>query len=275
MWGEPVTATIQVQRDGVATSHVLETTLTIGRSADNAIVLEGEEVSRHHGVLALEGSRVLFTDLGSANGSRVGGVEANPREARQLGDGQELQIGKYSIRLQAGTSPPQGSSPTPRHTNSGTEVLEAWLEIDVGGQTSRRALSGDLFSVGRSASADIVLDSQYVSREHFALRRVGGTFQAEDKGTTNGLRVNGQPVTTRQLADGDVIEPADGVSLRFRLPVAAPAVQAEQTLLIAGNREVTVGRDPGCDVTLQHPAVSRRPGRHGPRTQQGGLVEEL
>ena len=43
--------------------------LTLGRLADNDIVLEGNDISRHHLKLEWDGSRVTVTDLGSSNGT--------------------------------------------------------------------------------------------------------------------------------------------------------------------------------------------------------------
>jgi pSer/pThr/pTyr-binding forkhead associated (FHA) protein len=63
------------------------------------------------------------------------------------------------------------------------------------------------FLLGRSRSqADLVLDDPNVSRQHAAIERVGDTWVLADLGSTNGCYVEGQRVSRRQLADGDVIE---------------------------------------------------------------------
>lgn len=65
----------------------------------------------------------------------------------------------------------------------------------------------DRFLLGRSKSqADLVLDDPNVSRQHAAIERVGDTWVLADLGSTNGCYVDGQRVSRRQLADGDVIE---------------------------------------------------------------------
>jgi hypothetical protein len=43
--------------------------MTIGRDADNAIVLDSDDVSRHHARLDFDGATVTVTDLGSTNGT--------------------------------------------------------------------------------------------------------------------------------------------------------------------------------------------------------------
>ena len=47
--------------------------ITFGRSQDNDIVFDDQSVSRHHGYLLVEGSKVYVVDDGSLNGIRVNG----------------------------------------------------------------------------------------------------------------------------------------------------------------------------------------------------------
>jgi pSer/pThr/pTyr-binding forkhead associated (FHA) protein len=67
---------------------------TIGRSPDCGIFLDDVTVSRRHAVLLEREGGYFIEDLGSLNGTYV-----NRRriESTQLGDGDELQIGKYRL----------------------------------------------------------------------------------------------------------------------------------------------------------------------------------
>jgi hypothetical protein len=47
--------------------------MSIGRAADNHLVIADESVSSHHGEIALEGGTWVLTDLGSTNGTKIGG----------------------------------------------------------------------------------------------------------------------------------------------------------------------------------------------------------
>lgn len=47
--------------------------VTLGRSIDNDIILEADDVSRHHAQIKLKGGHYVVTDLNSANGTRVNG----------------------------------------------------------------------------------------------------------------------------------------------------------------------------------------------------------
>jgi pSer/pThr/pTyr-binding forkhead associated (FHA) protein len=50
-----------------------KTVLTLGRAADNDIVIDDAEVSRHHARLTLQGNNRVLEDLGSRNGTFVNG----------------------------------------------------------------------------------------------------------------------------------------------------------------------------------------------------------
>ncbi len=81
----------QVLRDGsVREVPVDGTLLTIGRDADNGLVLDGPRVSRHHARLRARHGLLVLTDLGSANGVRVNGTRVS--EAA-LGAGDRIEIG--------------------------------------------------------------------------------------------------------------------------------------------------------------------------------------
>jgi hypothetical protein len=69
----------------------------IGRAGDNDVVLADERVSRHHGVLASRQGTLVYTDLGSTNGSYVGGVSVTEIA---LGQGDRLQLGDSTVTVQ-------------------------------------------------------------------------------------------------------------------------------------------------------------------------------
>lgn len=64
--------------------------MTLGRSMDNAIVLRDSRVSRHHGRLQGRQGALVYTDLGSTNGSRVNGIAV---DEVVLGEGDRIEIG--------------------------------------------------------------------------------------------------------------------------------------------------------------------------------------
>jgi hypothetical protein len=71
--------------------------------------------------------------------------------------------------------------------------------------------------LGRGTEADVRLSDTGVSRRHAEVRVEPGSIVVADLGSTNGTRLNGRPVTTSALSDGDVIE-LGGSRLVFRDP---------------------------------------------------------
>jgi pSer/pThr/pTyr-binding forkhead associated (FHA) protein len=59
--------------------------------------------------------------------------------------------------------------------------------------------------VGRDPGCDVRLGSIRVSRYHCCLTGAGGEVVVRDLGSTNGLRINGQRVTTGRLRPGDTL----------------------------------------------------------------------
>jgi len=60
--------------------------------------------------------------------------------------------------------------------------------------------------VGRTGDVHLRLPDPGVSRRHLEVRRRGAELVLTDLGSTNGTRVNGRPVQTQVLRDGDRIE---------------------------------------------------------------------
>ena len=80
------------------TVEVGATPTTIGRATDNEIVLADNRISRHHGRLQARRGTLVYTDLGSTNGSRVNGIRA---DEIVLGLGDRLQLGDVVLVVEA------------------------------------------------------------------------------------------------------------------------------------------------------------------------------
>ena len=66
-------------------------------------------------------------------------------------------------------------------------------------------LSSDSVTIGRLADCDVVLTDKGASRKHAQLRLRDGSWTITDLGSTNGTRLNGQTIQSRELSDGDKI----------------------------------------------------------------------
>ncbi len=68
--------------------------LTIGRNPENHLFLDDVTVSRHHARVIRDATGFVVEDLNSLNGTYVNRRRV---ERHHLGDGDELQIGKYKL----------------------------------------------------------------------------------------------------------------------------------------------------------------------------------
>ncbi|WP_410661227.1 FHA domain-containing protein, partial [Amycolatopsis sp. lyj-112] len=93
-------------------------------------------------------------------------------------------------------------------------ALAASLQLDDGSNRSYSLKQGGNV-VGRGQDADFRLPDTGVSRRHLEITWDGQSATLADIGSTNGTTVNGTPVQTWQLADGDVIRVGHS-SLVFR-----------------------------------------------------------
>ncbi len=136
---------------------------------------------------------------------------------------------------------------------------------------------GERLTVGRGINNDIVTADPRASRLHATVERAGpgAGWTLIDPGSTNGTFVNGQRAGRADLRDGDLIQIGDftlivelsdsvarrdeqhdgtmiGVSLGESPPGAIPDI-----LDLRAQPIVTIGRDPGNGLTLDHPQISR------------------
>lgn len=86
-----ITITILEGLERGRTFRKLETPVSIGREEDSTIQLNDERVSRIHAKIQEDDGRVLLTDTGSTNGTRLNG---HPIQLRVLRPGDHIQIGR-------------------------------------------------------------------------------------------------------------------------------------------------------------------------------------
>jgi len=76
--------------------------LTIGRATDNDLVAVDGRVSRHHGRIVGRRGTLVYSDLGSTNGSRVNGVLVTEVV---LGVGDRLEVGDTALVVEVAGAP--------------------------------------------------------------------------------------------------------------------------------------------------------------------------
>ena len=126
----------------------------------------------------------------------------------ELRTDRRLSLGECGIDARVVNSPPAvvrrpGVPPAAERPLAGEVVPAAF--VDVGGRLVPVPPAGAL--IGRSGDADIVIAASEVSRHHAQIVPDDGGWTVIDLGSTNGVRVNGQPIgVPTRLEDGDVIE---------------------------------------------------------------------
>ncbi len=73
-------------------------TITVGRSADNQLAIDEISVSRRHARLSVESGRLMIEDLGSANGTFIGGQRLAPNNPGLVSEDQAVRLGDVEIR---------------------------------------------------------------------------------------------------------------------------------------------------------------------------------
>jgi sporulation protein YlmC with PRC-barrel domain len=104
---------------------------------------------------------------------------------------------------------------------------------------------GDDLSIGRFSDNDIVIQDKSVSRHHASITRQNNTLTVWDKGSTNGVVVNGLKVQSAELRNGDVV----WIGARYHL---------KTTISLPNQRESTLTAPPDfCASTRVNSLESR------------------
>jgi pSer/pThr/pTyr-binding forkhead associated (FHA) protein len=247
---------------------------SIGRKEGNTIRLTERNVSRDHaklhkanGAAPREGSvnpiTYVLEDLTSYNGVYVNGMRV--AQAQELVHGDLIQIGDYRIVLQDDQAVeeepvpmdsedlkatiPQASIPSAlRNTNAGFLDKPNRL-IMLAGPTpgEEYPLVDDRLTIGRAEDATISVNHNSVSRLHCEVHALGeGRFEIVDKGSSNGVRVNGADLRRGIIEAGDVIELGD-VKFKFvgQGQLFRPGSTDSQQLAAISNRSTMVATGQG------------------------------
>jgi pSer/pThr/pTyr-binding forkhead associated (FHA) protein len=79
------------------------------------------------------------------------------------------------------------------------------LRLGAGGSPRVHHGADEVTTIGSVAGATVVLADPAVSRKHAAIRKVDGSYELADLGSTNGVYVNGHKVPKKTLEIGDII----------------------------------------------------------------------
>ncbi|MDF2445125.1 MAG: hypothetical protein K0S46_361 [Moraxellaceae bacterium] len=148
-------------------------------------------------------------------------------------------------------------------------------------------------SIGRDKSNSLVINDEGVSVFHAELRQEDGKVFIWDSGSVNGTFVNGEKVSgKREVKAGDVLRfhlidvqlldpskgPAPELPAAVKRELEKPALPQWQVKALTGtisgkmflvDGTKIIGRDPGCDIIISGPHVSRR---HAELSIRGGKL---
>lgn len=215
--------------------------LTIGRSPDNAVIIDNPAVSGHHARVYSESGAVILEDLNSTNGTYVNG-QHTPR--RLLRNGDVVLIGKHQLvfeHTQAAAVPPQlpalGDTvylDTQQHRALRASLEEARTEAQarqapkppaprrvgvlqvIAGRAEQTEydLEAHTSLIGKSPEALVRLHGWFKPAVALAIARGSDGYVATPMGGRT--TINNELLDKRQaLQDGDVLN-VNGLVLEFR-----------------------------------------------------------
>ncbi|MCH7706061.1 MAG: FHA domain-containing protein [Chloroflexi bacterium] len=277
----------------------------IGRGSENDVVVDDPAVSREHATISFENGHYVVEDAGSSGGTIVEGTAAGGQtilssgSTLQLGETELVFMQSDSPAPMSGTGMGTGIGGGEPGRPGETLVMEqpstvmAWLAVTAGSDKGKtfQLKEGDT-TIGRGQDNDLVIADAAVSRRHAMVKHQNGSFIVVDMGSGGGTKVNNQTVGGKAVRTGSIItvgqtrmaivdvqaQQADAPAASSEgatmvdMPAAGGGVLVVQSGPDAGvsfnlsQDEITIGRDPECQVQLTDPTVSRQHAvirRHG------------
>ena len=117
----------------IQTFPLIESTVSVGRSAGNTITLDNNTISRYHFSLTHDNEQVYISDMDSANGTYVDGMKLGADERRPLMDGEEILIGNLRIIYHIVDDTPTVKLEALEDTTQRVEMALASFYIDLQG----------------------------------------------------------------------------------------------------------------------------------------------
>jgi pSer/pThr/pTyr-binding forkhead associated (FHA) protein len=183
----------------------------IGRDAGAGVVIEADEVSRRHAEIVTLPEGDCLIDHSSngvwVNDQRVGGktmlkggdvirvatqeLRYYPPETRSPAAGANLRLGETIDGFQAIRRAPMVESATlaPDKLPLGSLLIRSGLR-----KGERITVNTPVVNIGRADYNDVSLPDPSISASHAKLTLRGGVWMLADLGSTNGTKVDGEPV---------------------------------------------------------------------------------
>lgn len=240
--------------------------IALGRGAGADVRLPHLSVSEAHAILEQQGSHYTLRDEGSSNGTRVNGVALVALRPRQLAEGDQIEIGEFTLTFSTG--PLRGQPVSPERTaslarrmlremlgNDHAASSPPFLRVSEGpdaGVLVNLAEPPSKLLVGRGEEAGLTLDDPDVSRLHLEVVRDQDGATVRDLESKNGLEVNGKRMRERRLRHGD--------SIRLGATVLVFQEPSEEALrALEGKSDVTLTRERPAAEAVPEPDPTAKP----------------
>lgn len=189
----------------------------VGRQGD--VLVEDTRVSRQHARVTLDGATVIVEDLGSTNGTSVGGSRLGSGEKKTLGNGEKMSLGGFELTVSMPgetnkTLAALGGKTSAMQAAPTTSTAVAWLVLP----DSEIPLNLGTHDFGRKSDNPIVISDPYVSGKHGQFEVTETGVWLTDTGSTNGTLLNGAKLNAGQkvqLTKDDIIK-LGAIEIRIR-----------------------------------------------------------
>ncbi len=280
-----------------------ETGVTIGRAADNRLVLNDIAVSRYHACVEKQEDHYYLIDLGSKGGTRLNNEKLVPQTPIPLADGDLIVLGGTALRFRATWHYQEHG-----HTTAGPlEVLPRdgqvpVIEINTPKWAQNSGIIATTSLLGSHPACDIAVDGLDLVPCHLRIRDIGDGLAITDLTkpsesqeiilhlgdeyplgskislTYLGLEYPEQIDRERRqlvfMPPTELHENSKATMLSLPGPdLAETAAVPVKTIPLVGHVELTIGRDPMNDLQISHPTVSRFHAKIERREREFTLVD--
>lgn len=205
---------------------------SVGREGTD-VLLPDPTVSRRHAQVTVEGGQLIVEDLGSTNGTFVGGRPVRPGERATAYDGDAVRFGNIHLvlTLPGGQArPAEAAAPTP--APAAEERGEPVAQLRLANGTEYQLYAG-VNTIGRRSSNQIILADAFASGRHAEITcNPDGSVILTDVGSTNGTFVNGE-----RLAPNTPVTLTEETQFRFAKSdatlalLSTPPADSEATMM--------------------------------------------
>ncbi|MCA8925866.1 MAG: FHA domain-containing protein, partial [Planctomycetes bacterium] len=211
--------TLILEENGQSRAYRLSAdSVTIGRTADNAVRVSDALSSRQHCQVERRGGSYWVQDLKSRNGTKLNGKALT--EPTELSPGDRIQVGDSTVHFQEKKSrAKQATARGARQRGPLQDGVRFRLRVVSGAaQTKGAVVSALPFVVGSKESCGLVLEDDDVAAEHVMLVADRGQVHLVDL-SGSATTLDGKPVRGRVvLSEGSQIGLGGSATLRVEAP---------------------------------------------------------